>query len=160
MQKTIIYLLLGFFSYYGFKSLTTESVSPEMFTAMSTSDSQCTNKSYCVIFYLAPWCPSCKKALHYLDIFSEVLPEYDAGLKIIIGMDSPDKLERMADQFSSPVIYDLDKQYVTEFEINRVPRVILIDQNGTILKQEDFIYWRTNKTDSVRKYISEILELE
>ena len=49
---------------------------------------------------------------------------------------------------------------LNEFEINRVPRVVLINQNGTILKQENFLYWRTNKTDSVRKYITEILELE
>lgn len=160
MKKIIIYALLGLFSYYGFKALTMESVSPETMSAMSADDSQCANKSHCVIFYLAPWCPSCKTALRYLDTFSEVLPEYDAGLKIIIGMDSADKLERMADQIASPVIYDLDKKYVTEFEINRVPRVVLINQNGTILKQENFLYWRTNKTDSVRKYITEILELE
>lgn len=160
IHKLSFYLLLVGALYMGYKAMFTHSLSPELLSNISTNDSQCSNKSHCVIFYLAPWCPSCKKILPYIDSFAEVLPEYDAGLEIIIGWDSQNKLEHMAEKISIPVIYDLEKKYDEELKVKKVPAIILIDQNGTILKQEKFLYWRTNKNASARKYISEILELE
>jgi len=99
----------------------------------------CQSQSKCLIVYMAPWCPAC------LQFKSQLFPEFlktiiskkeekNIGLKIIIGRDSLDKVQKMGASLGQTYTEDSSGKYYNDLGIKGVPAFLVLRSDGKIIK--------------------------
>lgn len=163
MKKLIILITLVLL--YGASSKVYRHFYPEMipeglYSTVASHDSSCVGKSKCVIFYLAPWCPACKGTLPFMKDFAQQLPEYDAGIQVVIGLADDKRVQDMAKSVPFPITHDADRTIAQGLDIGPIPAIFLTNAEGEILKREQFTRWNAPISVSTELFITKILKLK
>jgi hypothetical protein len=96
----------------------------------------CLAKDYCIVTFLAPWCPACHGSLPFLlDLRSRASQQSNVGMKIIVGYDSQENLIKMANKIGGLVLLDENEAFVRGVGRTPVPAWWVIDKAGSILSK-------------------------
>jgi thiol-disulfide isomerase/thioredoxin len=87
----------------------------------------------CLIVYVAPWCPSCKRVMPTLISLVDELKKDGMTAKVVVGYDSPEKIAAYAKNFPFPVLTDANASYYKEAGLVGVPSFFVINSTGEIL---------------------------
>jgi thiol-disulfide isomerase/thioredoxin len=121
-----------------------KSVKPRYFQnpSSSTAKDPCLFSSRCLIVYLAPWCPYCKSSQKVLVALENQLKKLGSsnGIRVVVGMDTKEKLEKYASNFSLPVYIDDSKDLYNLLNCSGVPSWTVIDMEGHTIFQESGSY--------------------
>lgn len=90
----------------------------------------------CLLVYVAPWCPSCRRAEPMLAELRASLLRDGVGIEVVVGMDEPPELEAHARTFGYPVLLDMDGAVKRDAGIRGVPYFIVTDRRGQVIKRQ------------------------
>jgi hypothetical protein len=121
------------------------------------SGDPCAYKLRCVVVFLAPWCPSCQGSVPFLnDMRKRFDQEGKVGVKVIVGMDSEEKLTSMAKKIGGEVFLDSNKEFSRSAGVRGVPAWWVVDDKKRILargtalgvsggtQEQNFTYFAVN----------------
>jgi thiol-disulfide isomerase/thioredoxin len=94
----------------------------------------------CLTVYLAPWCPSCRRAEPMVAQLREVLTREGRPVTVVMGMDEPAALEAHARDLGYPVLLDVDGRVERDAGIRGVPYFIVTDRQGRIVSRQAGAY--------------------
>ncbi len=104
---------------------------------LDTTTDPCLNRPYCVVIYLAPWCPHCRNAVKYVnDLRSFWASTERPGLKVVVGADKKENLESMAQTIGGNVYLDLEGKFKDLMKVDFYPTWYVISKEGMILKRK------------------------
>jgi len=87
----------------------------------------------CLIVYVAPWCPICKKIRPTIIALVEALRKEGKSVTLIVGKDKPNRVTAYAPNFPFPIVEDPTGIYWKEMKMVGVPYFAVINNKGTIL---------------------------
>jgi hypothetical protein len=105
---------------------------------LSPSDAPdtCFGKMRCVVVYVAPWCPVCHAAIGFIKEAAHVADQnINAGIKVVIGNDEPQKIRRMAEQIGLPAYLDDRGTFGEKMGVEAFPTWIITDRNGNVVRR-------------------------
>jgi hypothetical protein len=107
-----------------------------------SADSQpeiCGAKSRCIVAYLAPWCPSCRRELASLMRARSLVKETgnEVGMKIVVGSGRPEEIEQMARRIGGEVFSDPEGVIFDAFGGKYYPSWWIFDSQGNVLKETE-----------------------
>jgi len=108
----------------------------------STGRDQCSDRKYCIVVYVTPWCSECHlqadviRAAH-----RELKQDPDFGLAVIIGGDTKLELQLMANELGVPALFDPDGHYRDQAGIRSFPKWLIIEQSGAVLERFTRMPW-------------------
>jgi len=87
-----------------------------------------------VISFFATWCAPCKKEIPYLEKLQTEFKEKNIRFFLVDVGEEKEKLDKYLKQnnTSLSILHDRYKQTSTKFGANSLPRLIVIDKEGTI----------------------------
>lgn len=89
-------------------------------------------KPRCLVIYLAPWCPVCRRnADFFLSVQDELEREWDVAARIAVGLSYESDLRKYAEGFGPETLLDLRKS----IPVTGVPAFIVTDGSGRVLRQ-------------------------
>jgi len=95
----------------------------------------CFGKERCVLVYIAPWCGACKATIPAIirlrDQWAES-PLY--GLSIIVGADTPERIEETASEVGTSTFVDKDASLHKSLKVNGVPYWLVLDKERKVIK--------------------------
>jgi len=91
----------------------------------------------CIAVYLAPWCPQCRKSGPLVEALRARAAGTRGrlGIKVIVGRDEPDALEKYARKIGGPVYFDDDGDFFRQLGAGGVPIWVSWDAQGKILER-------------------------
>lgn len=93
----------------------------------------CMRGETCVVAYLTPWCPACKKAAGQLPEVQRFIDESGAGRFVaVIGGDSPERLAGFGAKCRVPTLLDTRSEFVRAAGSGGVPRFYKIGPDGVV----------------------------
>jgi thiol-disulfide isomerase/thioredoxin len=97
----------------------------------------CARAEKCLGVYLAPWCPQCQRSGPLLAELRERAARSGGrvGVKVIVGRDEREVLERYAEQLGGPVFFDDDGAFLRQIGGGGVPAWISWDASGHVLEK-------------------------
>ena len=87
----------------------------------------------CLIVYVAPWCPTCKKIRPTIIALVEALKKEGKSVTLIVGKDKPQRVTAYAKNFAFPILEDPTGIYWKEMKMVGVPYFAVINSKGKIL---------------------------
>lgn len=88
-------------------------------------------KARCLVIYVAPWCPACKRLNRTMVALRDELEAEGVQVNFVIGMDKEPKLLAYATVYSKPVMLD-DRRFHKMAKIKAVPYFAVVDHKGKI----------------------------
>ena len=88
----------------------------------------------CLIVYVSPWCPTCKKIRPTIIALVETLRKEGKSASLIVGKDKANRVTAYAKNFPFPIIEDPTGIYWKEMKMAGVPYFAVINNKGKILK--------------------------
>ena len=90
-----------------------------------------------VIFFGTTWCPSCRSELPLYKEIYNTYAKYDMEVIYINIMEPQEKVAKFAKANSLPfrILLDKDGEVATHYAVVGVPTLVLIDQEGKIIKK-------------------------
>ncbi len=86
----------------------------------------------CVIVYVAPWCPTCRKLKPMIQALRNELMAEGIQVDVVVGNDSRSQILQYAQDFSFPVFTDVSGAFYREQDMEAVPYFVVTDQLGEI----------------------------
>lgn len=122
------------------------------------TDHPCYRKSRCLVAYVAPWCPACKKSLPLINEVGRYLnARDDAGYVVVMGTlgRSWDGYQAMAEQIGQPLYVDRNSDLwrAADGAAQGTPGWIAYDGAGVVIDGLSGGY-----PQSSQRYVDEILE--
>ncbi len=106
----------------------------------------CTNKKFCAVVYVAPWCPACKQLAPQLRAALPRVKEKEFGLKIVVGQGRPEENDDEAASFGEAGSADQDGSIHKILGVSQYPSFFVLDQEKTvILANEEAFQWLNEK---------------
>lgn len=106
MKKFIPVLLVLALAGAAYAFLPQRASAPVRPASVATEDS-CQGKQRCVVAYLAPWCPHCKKVVPDLQrMVQKSQSSQEAGMRIVVGAGEPGENEALAKAFGAAGVVD------------------------------------------------------
>lgn len=101
----------------------------------------CQERQFCVVAYMAPWCPHCKNAVPALQSFAKKSrdPKFP-GLKIWVGAGKPEANKEMAAAFGAHGFVDTDETIAQKFAVRGFPSFYVLDRDGDIILRDAEAY--------------------
>lgn len=101
----------------------------------------CEERQFCVVAYMAPWCPHCRNAVPALQSFARKSsdPKFP-GLKVWVGAGEPDANREMAKAFGPHGFVDADETVARKFEVRGFPSFYVLDRDGDIILRDAEAY--------------------
>jgi thiol-disulfide isomerase/thioredoxin len=97
----------------------------------------CAFKQRCLIAYVSPWCPACRQA-HGL--ITELREHFEAsttvGVKVVVGLDTPDGARAGAKSFEGPTFVDLQNRLYDKVGFSSVPSFAVVDAQGRVVQTQ------------------------
>lgn len=87
----------------------------------------------CLIVYVAPWCPTCKKIRPTIIALVDELKKEGKSVTLIVGKDKPQRVTAYAKNFPFPIVEDPTGIYWKEMKMVGVPYFAVINKKGKIL---------------------------
>lgn len=117
--------------------------------AIASSLDPCAGKSFCLVVYVAPWCPAChgvEPRLHeFVDKQAAEGGRY--GLKVFVGQGrTPQENEAMAAKFGGSGVVDADGSIQAKLGVNKYPYFFVMDGEGSVILRDAEAYaWMHEK---------------
>ncbi|MFN7550745.1 MAG: TlpA family protein disulfide reductase [Pseudomonadota bacterium] len=90
----------------------------------------------CLTVYLAPWCPSCRRAEPMLAQLRAALARDGLRVDVVVGMDDAAALESYARSLGYPVLLDVDGKVQRDGGVRGVPYFIVTDRSGEVVDRQ------------------------
>ncbi|HNX81091.1 MAG TPA: TlpA disulfide reductase family protein [Candidatus Omnitrophota bacterium] len=121
---------------YQASDFTLQDINQDMFSLSALQ-----GKKPVLLFFWTTWCPFCQKELQ---IMSDMYPKlYKDGLEVwsIDVGEMPDKVRDTVSSLhlSFRVLLDKDSAVSNSFKLIGVPTYVLVDQNGQVIFQDNFL---------------------
>lgn len=122
----------------------------EALPALVSQEDPCAARPYCVVLYLAPWCPHCQTMVSKVPELRSFWTASDRpGLKVVIGADQPEKIDAMAASVGDPVYKDLSGEFGKRAGVDSYPSWFVIDPAGrTIERGRGAVSWVNREVNS------------
>lgn len=140
-MNKIIFLLLATAAYFIWDKRVQqqEKVSlREYQRGIASGEDNCTGKKFCVIAYVAPWCPSCKALAPQLKTFlAHSKDSKDNGMKVVVG-EGVTAAENEADaaKYGYGAVADNSGVYKKRLRVEQFPSLFVVDRDGTIILRD------------------------
>ena len=85
----------------------------------------------CLIIYVAPWCPACRRIDGSLVALRNQLEGEGVPVSFIIGMDKEPSLLAYAKGYTRPVMLD-DQRFHKKAKVKGVPYLAVVDRKGHV----------------------------
>lgn len=96
----------------------------------------CLDRSHCVLVYVAPWCPACKRSIGTIrGLMSKFNPAGKIGIKAVIGGRNPKKMETMAAEIGPATYLDTLGRFWASTGAKSIPHWFVIDDQGYVVKK-------------------------
>ncbi len=103
-------------------------------TSTGTNRALCDNHESCMVVYLAPWCPSCSRIIGRLPAMKNYLESNtNSKLEVVVGYDSPEKIEVFATKINFEVVYDRGSSLFKQANLRAVPSYFSINKNLKVI---------------------------
>ena len=105
-------------------------------TNMGATDDPCANKTYCVVVYLSPRFKHCQSVVPFAQqIRKRLQSAEEVGMKIVVGDDTPEHIQEMAEKIQGDVFLDTDGIFYKAYQIDSLPRWIVLDEKRKVLNE-------------------------
>jgi hypothetical protein len=91
-------------------------------------------KERCLLVYLAPWCPQCRRAHSVILEAAEHLRAQGIETTVVIGLDDRAEIEAYARDFPFPVYLDPDRKFYEQLDTRGVPYFALWQRDRKIIE--------------------------
>jgi len=92
----------------------------------------CKGKKACLVVYVSPWCPACKRQLPFIKEIASTVQGYPGiGLEVIMGWDRRAKLIEMAQGLGLDALLDDRGSFAAAASVSSVPSWYLFS-NGSL----------------------------
>lgn len=88
----------------------------------------------CLLVYLAPWCPQCRRAHSVILEAAEHLRAQGIETTVVIGLDDRAEIEAYARDFPFPVYLDPDRKFYEQLDTRGVPYFALWQRDRKIIE--------------------------
>ncbi len=78
-------------------------------------------KERCLMVYVAPWCPQCRRAHQVILEAADQLQAQGIETTVVVGLDERAELEAYARDFPFPVYIDTDRKFYDQLSTRGVP---------------------------------------
>jgi thiol-disulfide isomerase/thioredoxin len=93
----------------------------------------CLLSTRCLVVYLAPWCPYCKRSVPIVQKLQERWEGDEIGIVAVIGADSSENIQAMAKTVGEGSYVDLDQSFGKQMGVKGVPAWFLMNDRGEVL---------------------------
>jgi thiol-disulfide isomerase/thioredoxin len=98
---------------------------------LSVKGDTCAGKKFCVVAYLAPWCPYCKAEVSSIQRMIEKSQTGEVGIRVVVGMErAPGQNAQMANGIAKDILLDTNLAISNKYGIHAIPAFVVTDQNG------------------------------
>ena len=105
---------------------------------LAKEEDLCTNKKFCAMVYVAPWCPACKQmAERHRTALTKARDKKDYGFKVIVGQGRKEENEAEAAALGLGAVVDADNKWQATLHVDRFPSYYVLDQEGTVILQDN-----------------------
>lgn len=113
----------------------------------SVQGDTCSQKDFCLVVYLAPWCPHCRNAVSSTQDMLKRTSSGKFGVRVVVGMGrDPKENADFATQIAPGVQIDRDMKIARDLGVQSVPAYRVLDKEGTqILGDEEAYAWMHEK---------------
>lgn len=139
-MKTIL-IILGVLVALGAYRMGTFKDAPMRPISSTVEGDPCQERQFCVVAYMAPWCPHCKNAVPGLQSFAEKSsdPQFP-GLKVWVGAGKPEANKQMAAAFGPHGFVDADDTVAQKFGVRGFPSFYVLDREGDVILRDGEAY--------------------
>jgi len=100
----------------------------------STGPDECATTERCLVVYLAPWCPQCRKSGGLVkELRARAALSSSVGFKVVVGKDEREALDRYAHKLGGFVHYDDDGSFYREIGASGVPAWVAWDAERRVV---------------------------
>jgi thiol-disulfide isomerase/thioredoxin len=114
---------------------------------LASGQDYCTNKKFCVLAYVAPWCPACKQISPKLKEALEKSPKMkDYGFKVVVGQGKPSENDAEAASYGFGAVTDPDNILKVTLGVDHYPYFFVLDQDSSVvLRDQEAFQWAAEK---------------
>ena len=94
----------------------------------------------CVMIYVAPWCPHCRRAGPMIVQLTQQLQAEGVEVNLVIGKDSDSTIEEYAKGYPFPVYADADGSFYEQAKLQGVPSFVVYTNSGDITERKAGYY--------------------
>ena len=138
---------LGFFIWTKYTESEQRRVAFEYQRSIASKEDNCTGKKFCVVVYVAPWCPACKSmAPQFRQALKKARSIPDYGVKMYVGAGKTEENEREAIDLGDGAYPDQDKSMMKKLNVQQFPSFFVLDKEQTvILSGNEAFQWMVEK---------------
>lgn len=112
----------------------------------SLNGDTCGSKKFCLVVYLAPWCPHCKSSLSHTQALLQKSRFGDTGVRVVVGMSQGGDSQAMARRIATNVALDDEEVVAKKLAIHAVPAYVVLDADGAkIVDGQEGAEWAAEK---------------
>jgi thiol-disulfide isomerase/thioredoxin len=93
----------------------------------------CAGTEHCVLVYVAPWCPACKKMKPQFQTALEKKVRDGYGFKIVVGKGSDSENEAEAGSYGPGAIVDQNDTIHSLYKVDEYPTFLILDSKQNLL---------------------------
>jgi thiol-disulfide isomerase/thioredoxin len=111
---------------------------PMQVSSTFIQSTECRQKKFCAIVYVAPWCPACKQyALFLKQGLTKLKRPGEVALVVIMGMENQNgENEREAKIISDKVIIDKTSDLARDLRIEHFPTFMVVDGDQKVMLRD------------------------
>jgi hypothetical protein len=120
----------------------------DYYRAIASGEDTCKGKNFCVVVYMAPWCPACKSHVSKVSsILEKSRTNKTYGAKAFVGKGATTKdNEKMAAQLGKGAHVDNNSEMHDKLDVRYYPAFFVLDKEGSIILRDDEAYsWAMEK---------------
>jgi thiol-disulfide isomerase/thioredoxin len=140
MQKLTVILVLGLVILAGYKKCTGRENNWLDFSVLNSQAevNACKMESYCIVVYVAPWCPACSSFVSLYRSQTALFKKKGLGILFVIGAEeSKQKKEDLRNALLEVAVIDTENDdFLKIHKVRKFPQFWVVDKNGIVLKED------------------------
>jgi thiol-disulfide isomerase/thioredoxin len=133
----LILALLGLLFFYKKNQDETARARREYQRGVASGQDYCTEKKFCVLVYVAPWCPACKQMAPQLKTaLLKSRSNKDYGFKVVVGQGTLAQNDNEAASFGLGATTDPESIVKTALGVDRYPSFFVLDKDSAVVLRD------------------------
>ena len=92
----------------------------------------CLNKNGCLVVFLAPWCPSCREHVGFMNVITAAASKTKLGVEVVVGWDEEFRLKEFSQNLQGKVFLDSENKFKKQLGFSSVPKWFVVNSQQEV----------------------------